>query len=83
MSKVDNIHPGFNKQNLANYIIGKLESIESALKIIEQYGGIPGNHHKAWVIDQVVRCLVDNYNEWVKYMCGEDGEYKWDKGIAP
>lgn len=28
-----------------------------ALEYIEKYGGIDGEHHKAWVIDQVTRIL--------------------------
>jgi hypothetical protein len=28
-----------------------------ALQYIQQYGGIDGNHHKAWVLDQVARIL--------------------------
>jgi len=28
-----------------------------AMYFIELYGGIDGGHHKAWVLDQVSRCL--------------------------
>jgi hypothetical protein len=28
-----------------------------ALQYIQQYGGIGGDHHKAWVLDQVARIL--------------------------
>jgi len=28
-----------------------------AMYFIERYGGIDGNHHKTWVLDQVSRCL--------------------------
>ena len=34
-------------------------SIEAALEIARRYGGIDGAHHKAWVIDQMVRALTD------------------------
>lgn len=58
-----------------------------ALEVIERYGGIDGQHHKTWVIDQVARMLTgDGYNEWVREMKdGEDGPetYDWDTGIAP
>jgi hypothetical protein len=58
-----------------------------ALGLIEQLGGIDGGHHKAWVIDQVVRILTGkNYAAWVaEYKRGEDGPetYDWDEGIAP
>jgi dCMP deaminase len=60
---------------------------EKALELIERYGGIDGEHHKQWVIDQVVRALTgDGYAEWVREMKdGEDGPdtYEWDEGIAP
>jgi len=67
----------------------KLKKIE---KIIWSYGQIDGDHHKAWVIDQVM-CIIqaDKYNEWVENYehtdnsgkhCDEK-EYSWDTGIAP
>ncbi len=63
------------------------EKVEAALRLIEQYGGIDGGHHKMWVIDQVARVLTgDGYDQWVKAMkAGEDGPetYDWDEGIAP
>lgn len=63
------------------------EKIEKALDLIFQYGGIEGDHHKAWTIDQVVRILTgDKYKKWIKeYKKGEDGPntYGWDTGIAP
>lgn len=63
------------------------QKINAALNIICQYGGIDGDHHKAWVIDQVVRTLTgDKYEQWVKdAKNGEEGPntYDWDEGIAP
>lgn len=60
---------------------------ESAMRFIEQYGGIGGEHHKAWVIDQVARALLgDGYEDWVaEWESGQDGPdtYAWDVGIAP
>lgn len=58
-----------------------------ALNLIERYGGIDGEHHKTWVIDQVARALLgDRYDAWVVEMkTGSDGSdtYGWDVGIAP
>lgn len=34
------------------------QPIEQALEIIFRWGGIDGDHHRAWVIDQVVRALT-------------------------
>lgn len=62
------------------------ERIEKAILLIKNYGGIDGGHHKQWVLDQVIKALVDDYNKWItEYEDGEDGTktYKWDVGIAP
>ena len=63
------------------------EKIERAIEMIVQYGGIGGEHHKAWTIDQVLKILSgDRYERIIKeYMDGEDGPctYTWDVGIAP
>ena len=63
------------------------QKIEDAIGLIVQYGGVDGAHHKAWVIDQVLRILAgDEYNEVVRTICaGDDGPdtYEWDKGIVP
>jgi len=62
-------------------------SIQAAMAIIEQFGGIDGEHHKTWVIDQIARALLgDGYEPWVATYCaGEDGPetYAWDIGVAP
>lgn len=61
--------------------------IEVALDVAHQYGSIDGEHHKTWVIDQMVRALTgDCYQKWVKEQkASEDGPdtYGWDEGIAP
>ena len=60
-----------------------------ALSVIFQYGQIKGDHHKAWVLDQVVRILLNNpemyQNFLTYYKDGEDGPetYEWYTGIAP
>jgi hypothetical protein len=63
------------------------QPIEAALRLAREYGGIDGAHHKAWVIDQMVRALTgDNYERFVAdARAGEDGPntYAWDVGIAP
>ena len=57
--------------------------IEAALEYAYQYGQIDGGHHKAWVIDQMVKALLGKkYEAWIKDY-EDDGEYEWDKGIAP
>ena len=65
----------------------KEKKIDKVLNIIFEYGQIDEGHHKAWVIDQIVRILQgDNYKNWV-YDYKHDKEtgekYSWDIGIAP
>lgn len=64
-----------------------LDKTEKVLDLIHQYGGIDGDHHKQWLLDQIVRTIMgDDYALWVlKYEHGEDGPktYEWDVGIAP
>lgn len=31
--------------------------VDIAMNFVERYGGIDGDHHKAWVLDQVARAL--------------------------
>jgi len=65
--------------------------IAGALDIAMRYGQIEGDHHRCWVIDQMVRELTandtgDGYEDWVhNYESPADfeGEYKWKTGIAP
>lgn len=64
----------------------KDDALEDAVGLIFQYGQIDGDHHKAWLLDQVARTLLSNYDEViVRYRAGEDGPetYSWDEGIAP
>jgi hypothetical protein len=61
-----------------------MERIEEALGLILSYGGIDGAHHKQWTLDQVVQtlCTKEEYEAWLA-VYEEDGEYEWDRGIAP
>lgn len=65
--------------------------ITDALDIAWRYGQIGGDHHKTWVIDQMVRVLCgdeESYKKWVgEYTApmsdDSDDRYDWDTGIAP
>lgn len=63
------------------------ERKDEVVQLIIQYGQIDGEHHKSWVLDQVMRKLLDDqYAETVRVACdGEDGPhtYSWNVGIAP
>ena len=44
-----------------------LQRINMALRIARRYGQIEGDHHRLWVIDQMVRVLThSDYSKWVQ-----------------
>lgn len=61
--------------------------VDAAIELAVRYGGIDGDHHKAWVIDQMVRVLAgDRYDSIVtEAKAGDEGpdSYDWKVGIAP
>ncbi len=63
--------------------------IFNALEVAMTYGQSDGEHHKAWVIDQMVRMLCgdeDLYNALIieyKDGCNGPNTYEWFSGIAP
>ena len=63
------------------------ESKIAAALEVARYGTTDGDHHKMWVIDQMIRALLDDkYEDWVTEFCGgEDGPdtYEWDEGVPP
>jgi hypothetical protein len=63
------------------------DRITLATDLALEFGQIDGDHHKAWVIDQMLRALTgDRYEQVITEWCeGEDGPetYSWDEGIAP
>jgi hypothetical protein len=68
--------------------MGTIEArVLAALDLIHRYGGIDGDHHKQWVLDQVVRALMgDGYEAWATAQrAGDEGPdtYDWDEGIPP
>jgi hypothetical protein len=63
------------------------EGVAAAMELAIRYGGVTGDHHRAWVIDQIARILAgDQYEGLVAAAkAGEDGPdtYTWDEGIPP
>ena len=58
------------------------ESINKALKIAYDYGGVGGVPQKTWVIDQMVRVLAgEYYDKIIEEACV--GGNSWDCGTAP
>lgn len=60
---------------------------ERALAVAFRFGGVGGQNHKAWLIDQMVRTLAGSaYLEFVEEFSKTlDGRsiYRWDEGDAP
>lgn len=63
------------------------DRISKAVALAIRYGGIDGDHHKAWVIDQMLRALLGRtYAATIKASCaGKDGPntYEHNVGIPP
>lgn len=63
------------------------DRIELAIELGFEYGGYDGDHHKMWVIDQMLRLLLgDGYESRVEAETGDEdgpGAFRWDTGIAP
>jgi len=63
------------------------QRIDDAIALAVRMGSVDGAHHKAWLIDQMVRILAGpDYERIVADACaGEDGPntYDWDVGIPP
>jgi hypothetical protein len=61
--------------------------VETALRVLLDYGQTDGAHHKAWVIDQAVRALAGvHYKELIteyKHVATSEDMYYWDVGISP
>ncbi len=54
------------------------ERINKAVEVASEDGSVDGEHHKMWVIDQMLRALIpDDYEE----RFGSDEE--WDQGTPP
>lgn len=82
------LHKDFKLKEAVKILKEDNDRIKKALDIAFQYGQIDGDHHKTWVIDQIVRILTgDKYNEFVnEYETDEETgekEWIWKNGIAP
>jgi len=57
--------------------------VARAISTAVMYGGTDDAHHKAWVIDQMVRELAGSHYDRIVAEAGEFGNYTWDTGIEP
>ena len=46
------------------------------------HGGPAGAPHKQWLLDQVVRLLAPDYDQWVATFEDAEGD-TWDEGTPP
>lgn len=59
------------------------DETERLVFFLMDYGGIDGEHHKQWALDQILRKLTgDRYTEIVT-LYEQGGLFEWDVGIAP
>jgi hypothetical protein len=59
------------------------DRIQAVMDFLWEVGQVEGDHHKAYVIDNVVRLLLaKGYDEWVKHY-EDQGQNVWDIGVAP
>lgn len=58
--------------------------IDRAVDQILSYGMFDGSHHKQWLLDQILRILLDDdyHNRIKEYNSYEDYE-DWDEGSPP
>jgi hypothetical protein len=56
-----------------------------AVRVATRFGMIDGEHHKQWVIDQMLRALLGpaGYERWVAGKNSDPDYADWDAGIAP
>lgn len=69
---------------VSSQVLSETKRINDAIDVAWKSGGDGGDHHKAWVIDQMLRKLLSatEYNDFLTEY-EKSGEYKWDPGIAP
>lgn len=56
---------------------------QRAVNLIGRYGGIDGEHHKTWLIDQVMRVLLGAAEYRAFRKDREAADYGWDEGCPP
>jgi hypothetical protein len=64
------------------------QRIAAAVDLIERCGWIEGEHHRQWLLDQVLRALLaEGYDAWVAAYNAPDADGEaglpWEVGIPP
>jgi hypothetical protein len=61
-----------------------IEQVQKVIKITLQYGMIDGEHHKQWLLDQILRiCLEEFYDKEIEKFNADKNYKEWDVGIPP
>lgn len=59
-------------------------NIRKAVEFAARYGVFEGEHHKQWVIDQMLRALLSSeYDAWATAQNADPDYTPWDVGRAP
>lgn len=74
------------QQRAENHLLAP--GIRGAAMVAHQYGGIDGEHHKQWVIDQMLRQILGaaGYETWLNNYNAQSEAFDlapWDQGVAP
>jgi hypothetical protein len=59
------------------------KKIEKAIDMIVSYGDDSNAHHKQWVLTQVLKILMGEYDYEVFKTELDRIDYSWDEGVAP
>ena len=59
------------------------ERISKAVNLADSYGNIDGDHHKMWVIDQMLRALLSEQDYKDLIATRKADGFSWDVGIPP
>lgn len=78
-----------NKDNPSEYqvfLTSNMDKASVALMIAAKYAAVEGEHHKTWVIDQMIRALTGNqYEAFIEHagQINSQDHGEWDEGNVP
>ena len=75
-----------NPSEYRSFLRSDMDKVSNALMIASQHGMVEGEHHKTWVIDQMVRALTGSqYEAFIEHACKRNNldTGGWDEGNVP
>lgn len=61
-----------------------MDKIEKSVEFAMGVAMFDGSHHKQWVIDQMLRILLEkDYDRVIEKYNATQGYRKWDEGVEP